>query len=161
VRTLHLGELLVRNHVLTPAQRDAVLEAQRQRGGPFGAVAEEMFGVSPQAVEAAWAEQYSEIAPHIDPREKDISQRVLDMINRRQAWQFCILPIEMQGDDLIACTTQEHLVRAIKFAGWRLGHACQFVLTDPVALGEALCSHYPMAGMTPQLVCNRMTVSSR
>ena len=161
MRTLHLGELLVRNNVLTSTQRDAVLEAQRTRGGPFGAIAEEMFGVSPQAVEAAWAEQYAEIAPHIDPREKEISQRVLDMINRRQAWQCCMLPIEMQGDDLIACTTQEHLVRAIKFAGWRLGHACQFVLAEPHALGEALCTHYPMAGMSPQMVSSRLVVTLR
>ena len=54
--TLHLGDLLVRNGVMTARQRDDVLDAQRTRGGPFGALAEEMFGVSPRAVEQAWAE---------------------------------------------------------------------------------------------------------
>ena len=160
MRTLHLGELLVRNGALTAEQRDAVLDAQRNRGGPFGAIAEEMFGISPHAVEAAWAEQFGQIAPRIDPRTIEINHRVIEMISRRQAWQFCILPIELRGDDLIACTTQEHLVRALKFAGWRLGHSCQFVLAEPGALGESLAAHYPMAGMSPDMVTGKIVIST-
>jgi hypothetical protein len=161
MRTLHLGELLVRNHVLTEAQRDAVLQAQRSRGGPFGAIAEEMFGISPHAVESAWAEQYAELAPHVDPRDFQVSRRVLELINRRQAWQFCVLPLELSTHELIACTTQENLVRALKFAGWRMGHSCQFVLAEPSALGEALCRHYPMEGMTPRVVTSRVVAGFR
>jgi hypothetical protein len=157
--TVQLGELLVRHGSLTPQQRDEVLAAQRDRGGPFGALAEEMFGVHPSAVEAAWAEQFASFAPHIDPRSLTIPPRVLEVINRRQAWQFCLLPIESRGDELIACTTQDHLVRALKFAGWRLGHGCQFILADGLHLGEAMCRHYPMAGMTAQSMCGQMTVN--
>lgn len=157
--TLHLGDLLVRNNVLTEEQRDAVLEAQSLRGGPFGAIAEEMFGVSPSAVERAWAEQYAMFAPHIDPRNYNVNQRALEAVSRRQAWQFCLLPLEFKGSDLIAVTTQEHLVRALKFAGWRMGHACQLLLSDPVHLGEALQMHYPMAGMTPESIAARGMVA--
>lgn len=157
--TLHLGDLLVRNNVLTEEQRDLVLEAQRIRGGPFGAIAEEMYGVSPGAVERAWAEQYAMFAPHIDPRNYTINARALEAISRRQAWQFCILPLEFKGSDLIAVTTQEHLVRALKFAGWRLGHACQLLLADPSHLGEALQQHYPMAGMTAESIIARGMVA--
>lgn len=152
MRTLHLGELLVKNNVITPKQRDEVLQAQRQRGGPFGALVEEMFGVSPQAVEAAWAEQYATFAPHVDPCHMQVNPRALEVINRRQAWQFCFLPIDLHGDDLTVCTSQEHLVRALKFAGWRLAQSCQFVLCDTQSLGNALCKYYPMAGMTAETV---------
>lgn len=150
--TLHLGDLLVKHGVLTAVQRDAVLEAQKLRGGPFGAVAEEMFGVNPADVEKAWAEQFSAFAMHVDPRASNVNPRALEALSRRQAWQFRILPIDFNGDSLVACTTQESLVRALKFAGWRLGHCTQFVLAEPLHLGEALCRHYPMAGMTPQCV---------
>jgi hypothetical protein len=149
MKHIHLGELLVRHSIITPAQRDLVLAAQRDRGGAFGALAEEMFGVSPDAVERAWAEQYAGIAPTVDPRALRITTEALEAINRRQAWQFRMLPLELRSDGLLACTTQESLVRALRFAGWRLGYSCQFVLADPGALGEALCSHYPMAGMSP------------
>ncbi|MFO0832368.1 MAG: hypothetical protein U0637_11090 [Phycisphaerales bacterium] len=152
MKHLHLGELLVQHNVLTAAQRDQVLAAQHDRGGAFGALAEEMFGVSPDAVERAWAEQYASIAPTVDPRAMPISHEALEAINRRQAWQFRMLPLELRDGGLLACTTQESLVRALRFAGWRLGYSCQFVLAQPHALGEALCTHYPMAGMTPASV---------
>lgn len=156
--TLHLGDLLVRNGALTAQQRDAVLEAQRTRGGPFGALAEEMFGVSPNAVELAWAQQYATIVPHVDPRTYNVNPRALDLISRRQAWQFCMLPLDFSGEDLLACTTLDHLIRAMKFVGWRLGHACQFLLADPVPLGESLARHYPLAGMSPEAIAKGIAV---
>ncbi len=158
---LHLGELLVRNGVMTPQQRDLVLAAQRDRGGAFGALAEEMFGVSPGSVEHAWAEQYAAIAPTVDPRSMRISTEALQAVSRRQAWQFRLLPLELRGDGLLACTTQESLVRALRFAGWRLGTSCQLVLATPESLGEALCSHYPMAGMTARSVSEGVAVEQR
>lgn len=151
--SLHLGELLVRNGVLTPKQRDDVLAAQQVRGGPFGALAECMFGVSPSAIEDAWAEQYAQIAAHVDPRVLEIPSHVLEAISRRQAWQFRILPLEIRGNSLIACTTKDSLVRALKFAGWRLGHCCQFVLAEPLELGEALERNYPLPGMSARMLC--------
>ncbi|MFZ4572971.1 MAG: hypothetical protein ACOYN0_01155 [Phycisphaerales bacterium] len=157
--TIHLGDLLVKHGVLSAQQRDDVLRAQADRGGPFGALAEQMFGVSASAVERAWAEQYAGLATHVDPRTMHVDQRVLDVINRRQAWQFCLLPLQISGRDLIAATTQEHLVRAMKFAGWRLGHGVQFLIADPGPMGEALCRHYPMAGMSADCVGGRSAVA--
>lgn len=150
MRTVQLGDLLVRHGVLTERQRDEVLAAQASRGGPFGALAEEMFGISSASVERAWAEQYATLCPHVDPRLCQISPRALEAVSRRQAWQFRVLPLEWRGKDLIACTTQDALPRALKFVGWRLAHMCQFVLADPRALGEAMEKHYPMAGMTAE-----------
>ena len=155
---LHLGDLLVQHGVLTQQQRDEVLLAQTHRGGPFGVLAEEMFGVSPQAVERAWSEQYASFTPPIDPRNLSISSAALDLITRRQAWQFAVLPIELRPDKLVLCTTQEHLVRALRFAGWRLGHICHFVLSHPHHLGVALCDHYPLPGMTPSALAEPIRV---
>jgi hypothetical protein len=159
MRTIHLGELLVQHGVLTAKQRDEVLIAQTARGGAFGALAEEMFGVPQSAVERAWAEQYAGFAPHIDPRRLNVNPRVLEVISKRQAWQFRVLPIADNHGQLTLCTTQDHLVRALKFAGWRLGHSCQFVLAEPLHLGEALVTHYPMAGMTPQTVIEGVSIA--
>lgn len=158
---LHLGDLLVKHNVLTSQQRDLVLEAQKTRGGPFGVIAEEMFGVSPNAVERAWAEQFASFAPTIDPRTYPVQSRAIDVLNRRQAWQFKLLPLELRTDRfgdpmMLACTTQEHLVRALRFTGWKVGHQVQFVLAQPQHLGEAMCAHYPMAGMTPASISEAM-----
>src|SRR5690606_14849299 len=116
---LRLGDLLVRNGALTEAQRDSVLDYQRLTGRPFGELAERLFGVGQQAVEQAWAEQYGMIAQRVDPRTERVDAEALSMIDRRQAWQFRVLPIRFEAGELMICTTQDHLVRALKFAGWR------------------------------------------
>lgn len=152
---LRLGDLLVRMGVLTPGQRDDVLRRQRTEPRPFGVLAERMFGVQPAAVEEAWAEQFSGLTAHVDPRREPIDPEVLPVIDRRQAWQFRVLPLRMDGGDLVLCTTREHLVRALKFAGWRVIHPCHFVLAEPRALGEALVRHYRLDGMTPDMVAGR------
>ncbi len=146
--TLRLGDLLVRRGILTESQRDSVLESQKLTGRPFGELAERLFGVAESSVEQAWAEQYAMIARRIDPRTERIDPDVLTLIDRRQAWQFRVLPVRIDADEVMVCTTQEHLVRALKFAGWKIQAPCYFVLAESLALGEALVRHYPMGGMT-------------
>jgi hypothetical protein len=149
---IRLGDLLVRNGVLTDEQRQSVLEKQRRTGRPFGEIAEHLFGVSQKAVERAWAEQYAMITEPVDPRRERTDEIALALIDRRQAWQFCMLPLRFDGDELVVCTTQEHLVRAMRFAGWRIKAPCYFVLSDPQTLGKAMMKHYPMEGMHPAVL---------
>lgn len=153
--TLRLGDLLVNKGALTESQRDSVLEYQRLTGRPFGELAEKLFGVGQAAVEQAWAEQYASIARRIDPRTEKFEEDALRLIDRRQAWQFKLLPVRFDSVELMVCTTQEHLVRALKFAGWKIQASCYFVLTDPRSMGEALAERYPMAGMGPEAVAGR------
>jgi len=157
--TLRLGDLLVRGGAITEDQRDSVLEYQRLTGRPFGELAERLFGVGEAVVEQAWADQYAMSAQRVDPRSERFDPRCLAMVDRRQAWQFRVLPIRFDGDELMICGTHEHLVRALKFAGWRIQAPCYFVLADPQILGEALVEHYPMAGMTPAMVARGLEIA--
>jgi len=146
---IRLGDLLVQRGVLTEQQKQTILAEQVQRNRPFGALAEQLFGVNPRDIEEAWADQYEPLARHIDPRREPVEREAIGLIDRRQAWQFGMLPIRFDGPELLVCTTRRHLVRALKFAGWRINALCFFALSDPRALGEALVQHYPMSGMTP------------
>lgn len=47
-------------------------------------------------------------------------------------------------------TTLSNLRRALRFATKVLGVPAFFVLTDEQGLGEALCHHFRLPGMTPQ-----------
>jgi hypothetical protein len=152
---MRLGDLLVRRGLLSEGQRESVLEHQRLTGRPFGELAERLFGLHQSAVEEAWAEQYAGIARRVDPRREEVDAEVLGLVDRRQAWQFRVLPLRLELDELLVCTTREHLPRALKFAGWRIQAACFFVLSDALALGEALMRHYPMDGMNPGVVAGR------
>ncbi|MFN0131529.1 MAG: hypothetical protein ACKVW3_03200 [Phycisphaerales bacterium] len=150
--SLRLGDLLVERGTLTPDQRDAVIEYQRHSGRPFGELAERLFNVSAAAVEDAWADQYAAAATLIDPRAEPLDPDVLPLIERRQAWQFRVLPLRRQGGELMVCATRNHLVRALRFVGWRIQEPTFLVLSRPEPLGQALERYYPMPGMTPAMV---------
>lgn len=141
---IRLGDLLVAKGILTEAQRVEILEEQRTTPRPFGELAERLFGVSESAVEQAWAEQYAQMAEGIDPRAATVDPDVLGLIERRQAWQFRVLPIRVDGDEIVVCTTADNLPRALRFIGWRVSRPCYFQIADADALDEALQQHYPM-----------------
>lgn len=149
---MRLGDLLVRQGVLTESQRDEILNFQATHKRPFGELAETLFGVPPEAVEQAWATQYAMLAESVDPRDTPIESDSLDLISRRQAWQFKVLPLGISRGEVRICTTQDHLARALRFIGWRVSAPCHFVLAQADHLGEALMRHYPITGFTAELV---------
>lgn len=144
---LRIGELLVRRGVLSALQRDEVLKEQKRSGRPFGDLAERMYGICPRDVEQAWAEQYASMVEPIDPRRSTSEPDALAALTSRQAWQFAMLPLRYSSGELIACTTQVHLARALRFAAWKVPGPVRFVLARASHLGEALESQYPVPGM--------------
>jgi hypothetical protein len=149
---VRLGDLLVEHGVLTKAQVVAILDEQESCGEPFGVLAERIFGVDPAAVECAWARQYATLTRFVDPEAEAIDDRALDMVTRRQAWQFRVLPIRFEPRELMVATTQAHLPRALRFAISVIGYPVFFVLAAPAPLGRALCRHYPLPGLSADAI---------
>ncbi|GAB4551111.1 MAG: hypothetical protein Tsb0013_13070 [Phycisphaerales bacterium] len=142
-----LGEILVDQGVLREEQVEAILEAQQACARPFGVLAEELFGICPEAIERAWVRQYIEIAQHVDvltvPRDPGIGA----MVSSRQCWQFGVFPIREEGRELVMATTPGHLPRALRFASSVLERPCYFVLTAQDALARALEEHHAIPGL--------------
>lgn len=147
-----IGALLIEQGALTAEQCRSVLDRQQTTHRPFGEIAEELFGVDAREVERAWANQYATLTRWIDPLTTPADPMVRDLVNRRQAWQFRILPLGYDGSELMVCTTRESLVRAMNFAVRQLPVTCYFVLAAPEDLASALMRVYPMDGMEPTLV---------
>ncbi len=149
--SIRLGELLVQQGALTAAQRDEVLAIQRGSHRPFGVIAEEHFGVSPSDIEQAWAAQYAMIAPRVDPAAMEIDVALLELITKRQAWQFGLIPVADLGDEIQFATSREALARALRFVGWRLPNLCTFAICDLTTLRRGLDTHYPFDGADIEL----------
>ena len=147
---MRIGDILVERGLISDEQREQILEAQRTDSSPFGKLAEMMFGVAPEAVEEAWADQYEAIAEHVDPRQYRPVDELLRVIDRRQAWQFGLLPIRREPHEVTICTTRGHLIRAVRYVGWKFAQPCVLVLAEPGHLGVALQRNYPLEGMTPE-----------
>ena len=82
--TIRLGELLFERGILTRDQVEAILEQQQQKARPFGVLAEEMFGISPEEIEQAWAEQYSRLTPDIELDDEAFADQSLAIIHSRR-----------------------------------------------------------------------------
>jgi MSHA biogenesis protein MshE len=139
---LRLGELLTARGALTREQVEEILATQKRRGRPFGDLAERMFGVRPEVVEDAWAEQYAQMADRVDAGRLRPDAEALGLIEGAQAREFGLLPVEINGDEVMLCTTPDNLARALRFVGWRIGKPAYFVLAEESALERAIQRHY-------------------
>ena len=145
--SLRIGEILVRQGLLSYEQVQRVLAEQRERGRPFGAIAEELFSLDPEHVETAWLLQYEHNADRVDPVSEPPTPDALRSVSRRQAWQFRVLPLRRDGDgDLVLCSTPEHLHRALRFAASCLIEPAVVHLAEAHRLTQALATHYPIGG---------------
>jgi hypothetical protein len=148
-----LGQVLVNMKLLTKEQCQQVLNVQKNSGRPFGLIAEELFDINPKTLEMAWAEQMSHMVKSVNPNKEIIDVAVVETITRRQAWQFRMVPLRIDGNEYLVCTTKEHLPRAQRFAHRLLGPQVAFVLTTPALLADALDRLYPMAGAREHMLC--------
>ncbi len=147
-RTLLLGEVLVEQGLLSESDVFEILEEQLASGRPFGEIAERLFKISTEAIEEAWAYQYSFNAPTIDPVTFVPRSEAKDLVSARQAWQFRCLPMNLEGDTLVLATSPKYLHRALKFATRVLDRPAYFMMTTEARLAAALSEHYPLGGMS-------------
>ena len=143
-RGIPIGQLLIEQGVLTETQVQHILKVQKESARPFGDLAERLFGIDPRAVEDAWVEQYVRTVGVADLDEITIETDCLRLLNRRQAWQFHILPACRDEQQLNVATSAEGLVRAVNFASRKIDEPLFFLIAERQQLREFLMKHYPV-----------------
>ena len=141
---IQIGQLLVEQGVLTDKQVAHILKVQKISHRPFGDLAERLYGINPRAVEDAWVQQYVQLAGTVDLDEQKVDEQCLRLINRRQAWQFHVLPMNRSDDHLNIATDAASLVRAVNFSAKKLDEPVFFQLAERAQLREFLMKHYPV-----------------
>lgn len=158
MNTIRIGEVLISRGTLTKGQVDAILEEQRRSHRPFGELAENMYGVDPTDIEQAWVEQYARLTRHVNAAEESIDPRAMKLVDRRQAWQFRVMPIRFDGRELMVATTVDNLCRALRFVTRCLGVPCYLVLTQAESLASALAKHFPLPGAASRTTDDLMSL---
>jgi hypothetical protein len=111
---------------------------------PFGDLAERLYGIAPKSVEDAWVEQYLRIAGVVDLEDQKIETECLRTLNRRQAWQFHMLPMNRSQEAMSVATSAENLVRSVNFATRKMEEPVNFMIAERTQLREFLMKHYPV-----------------
>jgi hypothetical protein len=144
---IRIGELLVAQGVLSEAEVSRVLEVQRSSPEPFGSICERLFGVAPEAIEGAWADQYAELTREWTPELLDEDPSLRELVSSRQAWQFRVVPVRSEPSGLLLATTHAALPRALRFATRCLDRPAIFMLVEATRLAETLMRRYPIRGL--------------
>jgi len=151
--TVKIGEILVNQGILSPQQVFEILEKQKQTGIPFGVLAEKMFEVCAQTIEEAWIEQYHRFTGEIDLDHQIVDDKALRLINRRQAWQFEILPLRFEpGGELLIAASKNRLARAVSFIANKIKPVVYFRIARSDQLRGFLQEHYPMPEVSEELL---------
>ena len=140
---IQIGQLLIEQGVLTETQVQHILKVQKMSHRPFGDLAERLYGISPKAVEDAWVEQYLRTVGVVDLDEIKLDTDCLRTLNRRQAWQFHLLPLH-RDPELNLATTPESLVRSVNFSARSIDEPVHILIAERAQLREFLMKHYPV-----------------
>jgi hypothetical protein len=150
---IRIGQILIDQGVLSEQQVFEILEVQRKRPAPFGVLAERMFDVTLQSIEQAWVEQYHRFTGTIDLETVQFEDEALRLINRRQAWQFEMLPVCFEkGGDLLVAASRRRLARAVTFATHRIDGVVYLRIAESEQLRQFLHKHYPMPEVSNELI---------
>jgi hypothetical protein len=150
---IRIGEILIEQGVLSAQQVFEIVQAQKREGLPFGVLAERMCDVTMDAIEKAWVEQYHRFTGEIDLAQVQVDEQALRLINRRQAWQFEILPLRFEeGGELLMAASRKRLARAVAFAAARLEPVVYFRICESRQLRHFLQKHYPMPEVSQDLL---------
>jgi hypothetical protein len=152
-----LGDLLIQAGALSKSELAKALTQQAISGRPLGAILEEQFNIPAAAITQAWAAQMAALSPQINPLESKPQRDALALVNRRQAWQFGVLPVSFVDHQIVIVTTQRSLPRAVRFAYKHLGPACTFALCDEADFLDSLDHYYPMPGARECLLTSTLS----
>lgn len=162
-QALRIGEILVEHGVLSEQQVFEIVQAQKKLHLPFGVLAERMFEVTLESIEKAWIEQYHRFTGTLDLDSQQIDEDALRLINRRQAWQFEIVPVGFEpSGELLMAASRNRLARAVTFVTNRIDRVVYFRIAESEQIQTFLTRYYPMPEVSEQLIqkAKQMTVSA-
>ncbi len=152
-QTIRIGEILVERGILTEQQVFEIVQAQKREKVPFGVLAERMFEVTVETIEGAWIEQYHRFTGTIDLEQERFDAQALQLINRRQAWQFEIVPIRAEPTgELLMAASRQRLARAVTFAAASLEPVVYFRVAESRQLRSFLRRFYPMPEVSNAMI---------
>ncbi|MFN2480678.1 MAG: type IV-A pilus assembly ATPase PilB [Pyrinomonadaceae bacterium] len=135
-----LGEILVRENLLTPQQLREALDYQREHGGRLGFNLVKLGLVSDDMVTAVLSRQYGVPSVNLDLFEVD--QAVLRLIPREVAEKYSVLPLSRVGATLTLAMVDPTNVFAMDDIKFMTGLNIEPVVVSEAGVQEAIEHYY-------------------
>ncbi|MDT5293435.1 MAG: type pilus assembly protein PilB [Acidobacteriota bacterium] len=135
-----LGEILVRENLLTPHQLREALEFQRENGGRLGFNLVKLGLVSDDMITAVLSRQYG--VPSVNLELFDIDEAVIRLIPREVAEKYSVLPLSRVGATLTLAMVDPTNVFAMDDIKFMTGLNIEPVVVSEASVQEAISKYY-------------------
>ena len=123
-----LGELLVREELITPLQLQEAMEQTRRSGGRLGAELAKLGFLEENELTAFLSKQYG--VPAIDLREFDIDNETIALIPREVVHKHKVIPVNRTGSTLIVAMADPSNIFAVDDIKFLTGYNVEIVVAS-------------------------------
>jgi len=135
-----LGELLLREQLITPLELQKAIEQQRSAGGRLGYQLTKMGFIEENELTAFLSKQYG--VPSIDLGEFDIELDIIKLIPKEVVLKHQIIPVNRTGATLIVAMADPSNIFAIDDIKFLTGYNVEVVVASEQAIEGAVEKYY-------------------
>ena len=135
-----LGELLVRENLISPLQLQKAMETQRASGGRLGHQLTKLGYIEENELTSFLSKQYS--VPSINLRDFEIDGEVLKLVPKEVVVRHQVLPINKSGNTLIVAMADPSNIYAIDDIKFITNFNMDVVVASEAQIAEAIEKYY-------------------
>ena len=138
---VRIGDLLLKEKRITPAQLQEALNYQKTNGGKLGLNLVKLGFVTDEEITSLLSKQYG--VPSINLTQFEIDQSVIKLIPADTAQKYQIVPLSRSGATLTIAITDPTNVFAMDDIKFMTGYNVEPVVASETAVTEAIKRYYP------------------
>ena len=138
---VRIGELLLKEKLITPEQLQQALTQQKANGGKLGYNLVKMGFVKDEQITALLSKQYG--VPSINLAQFKIDPTIVKLVPTETARKYQIIPLSRSGSTLTIAMTDPTNVFAMDDIKFMTGYNVEPVVASEVAITDAIEKYYP------------------
>jgi type IV pilus assembly protein PilB len=135
-----LGDLLLKQKLITPEQLETALKLQREEGGKIGEALVRVGAVSESDITETLSQQFG--VPSIDLAHFEIDPAIIKVVPGEVARKYGVLPVNKTGATLTIAMGDPTNVFAMDDIKFMTGYNVEPVVASELALRKAIDKHY-------------------
>src|SRR5437867_944020 len=152
--SVRLGEILVKESLITQDQLQKALEFQRANGGKLGSCLTRMGFISDDDITGVLSRQYG--VPSINLKYYEIDPNVIKLIPQDTASRYQVIPLSRVGSVLTIAMTDPTNVFAMDDIKFMTGFNVEPVVASESAIGDAITRFYGGTSTNQEELSNLM-----
>src|SRR5262245_3932181 len=141
---VRIGELLLKEKLITPDQLQQALNQQKANGGKLGFNLVKMGFVKDEQITSLLSKQYG--VPAINLTQFKIDPTIIKLVPTETARKYQIIPLSRSGSNLTIAMTDPTNVFAMDDIKFMTGYTVEPVVASEIAITDAIEKYYPSKG---------------